>query len=455
MPMFPGGLAAELDPAKTVEFGGGRRGAFLLLRYVFIIAACYLLLFDGPKGQDTSVMTASMVALALSSNVVLSLLPARLLHAWSVEVPVLVTDALWVSWALHATGAVGGEFILLYLFVLFVAAAGRHLVVPLVGSVAVGIAHAIYVWDRSTDPTQLLLRACFFFAVSLFYGTVLTELRRERLRGDHSLSWAQLLRREVAKATGELQFLYHEAKSATRVRDEFVAGMSHELRTPIHIILGYAEIMLDQSRSLSPVQIEEVAMRIRHAALQLQGLVDGVLDLSRLQQGREPLKIEPTCIEALVHELLGRERPASHPGVTVRCDTGSGLPAVHMDAQKVSIVLENLLSNALKFTERGAVSMSVAHDRTTDAIVFRVADSGPGSPPETLAHIWEPFHASATGPTGSPQGIGLGLAIVKRYVELLGGTIRVTSSPVEGTSFEFSLPVGPPTAPAIAALEAA
>jgi signal transduction histidine kinase len=446
---------ARFEPLRVAEFGGGRRGAFLLLRYVFIISACYLLLWETPGGQGTSVTTALMVALALGSNVALSLLPSRLLDSWSIEVPVLITDALWVSWALHATGAVGGEFLLLYLFVIFVAAAGRHLAVALVGSVVVGIAHTAYVWDRSVDPTHLLLRACFFFAVALFYGTVLTELRRERLRGDSSLSWAQLLRREVAKATSELQFLYHEAKSATRVRDEFVAGMSHELRTPVHIVLGYAEILREQSKSLSPAEIQDVAVRIRHAALQLQGLVDGVLDLSRLQQGREPLKIEPVCVEALVHELLGRERPVSHPGVTVRWDTGRALPVLHTDAQKVGIVLNNLLSNALKFTERGAVNVSVAHDRETDAIVFRVTDSGPGIPQETLARIWEPFHASAPGPKGGPPGIGLGLAIVKRYVDLLGGTIHVTSGPDQGTCFEFVLPIGRPQTPEIVASEAA
>jgi signal transduction histidine kinase len=443
-------LPQSLDPGRVQAFGGGVRGAFLLLRYVFIIAACYLLLFGTTAGARAPLSTGCMVALALGSNVALSCLrPAAL--TWFVTSVILISDALWVSWTLHATNAVGPEFFLLYVFVLFLAAAGRHVLVAVLGSVAVGLVHSAYVWDQTSDATIVLLRICFFFAVALFYGTVLTELRRERTRGDESLSWAHVLRREVAKATAELQFLYHQARSATRVRDEFVAAMSHELRTPIHVMLGYAAILAEGDHSATDVK--DLATRIEHAGLRLKELVDGVLDLSRLDQGREPVDIATTCVATLMQDLRKRARSEPHPGVTVDWDVQPGLPALTTDAQKIAIVLENLLSNALKFTEHGAIVVSATHDPTADTVVFRVSDTGPGIPVALLPDLWEPFHASMPTPDGGARGSGLGLAITKRYVDLLGGTIRVRSKPDEGTCFEVGLPRRIPAsaAPAVAA----
>jgi signal transduction histidine kinase len=442
------GAPDGFDPDRIQAFGGGSRGAFLLLRYVFIIAACYLLLFGTTAGAQAPFSTGCMVALALGSNVALSLLsPAAL--TWSVTAVILIADALWVSWTLHATSAVGGEFFLLYVFVLFLATAGRHVLVAVLGSIAVGLVHSAYVWGRS-DATTVLLRICFFFAVALFYGTVLTELRRERTRGDESLSWAQILRREVAKATAELQFLYHQARSATRVRDEFVAAMSHELRTPIHVMLGYAAILKDGD--LAALDVRDLARRIERAGLRLKELVDGVLDLSRLDQGREPVTVAVTCVTAVMHELRERARCEPHPGVNVHWEIPTDLPALVTDAQKLAIVLENLLSNALKFTEHGTITVAVASDPAAGAVLFRVRDTGPGIPPALLPELWEPFHASIPSAGGGVRGSGLGLAITKRYVDLLGGTIRVRSVPGEGTCFEVVLPREHRTAtPAIAA----
>jgi hypothetical protein len=170
------------DETQFRHLGGGRKGLFLLLRYLFIVAASYLLIFQA-KAVDTT--PAVMIAVALLSNVVLSMLPSHYVFAWYVEAPVMVADTLWVSWALHSTGSSGGqEFFLLYFFVLFLAALGESLMLVMLGSTLVSIAN-VYFSDGATMWTAAaLLRIVFFYTVALFYGHVLGQIKRERQRAD-------------------------------------------------------------------------------------------------------------------------------------------------------------------------------------------------------------------------------------------------------------------------------
>src|SRR5690242_19247487 len=232
-----------IDPGSWRHLGGGRKGLFLILRYVFIIAASYLLLFHR---SDTVIppIGACMIAAALASNLFLSFLPPRKLFAWYVEAPVLIGDTLWVSWALHSTGAIGQEFFLLYFFVLFLAATGESLLMVVLGTTAVTVANVFLVADRSVLEPTYLLRIVFFFSVAMFYGYVLSQIRKERQRADRGFAWAHELEAKVEERTEALRRLYDESLVANRLKSEFVANMSHELRTPLHIIMGYAEMLV-------------------------------------------------------------------------------------------------------------------------------------------------------------------------------------------------------------------
>jgi len=428
---------APIIPEAVKEFGGGRRGAFLLLRYVFIIAACYLVIYAVPDGETVPTSTAVMIALALASNVLLSLGTSPALFAWYVEAPVLVADALWVSWALHTTGAMGAEFLLLYVFVLFASVVGRNLLAVLIGCTVVAILHAYFAWDPAAAPIHTLLRICFFFSVALFYGTVLTEIRRERRRADKGYSWARELRSEVAKRTMELEQLYHEARAANHVKDEFVAAMSHELRTPIHIILGYTDILTERDSTESS---SEIGQRIRAAAVQLQRLVDGVLALGRTPDGQVPLDVAPVFLPAFVEDVRRRERPMPARGVSVQWQIDRQLPTIETDSAKLAVILENLIDNALKFTMAGHVTVTAQDDPTEERVVFRVDDTGPGIDSLELSQLFEPFHETRPAPDGHPAGVGLGLAIVKRYVTLLDGDIVIESTPGTGTTICVTIP---------------
>ncbi len=200
------------DASNFKHLGGGRKGTFLLLRYVFIAAASYLVLLQ----QDRMVPSnALMIAAALSSNVALSLVSPSLVFSWYVEAPILIADTLWVSWALHSAGAAGQEFFLLYFFVLSLAAIGESLLLVLLGSTVLSL---INLYIEGWHPTNLI-QVVFFYTVALFYGYVIKEIKSERQRADHGVLWVRQLEAKVEERTRELSRLYSAlAESESRYR---------------------------------------------------------------------------------------------------------------------------------------------------------------------------------------------------------------------------------------------
>ncbi len=189
-----------LDAAHFRHLGGGRKGLFLLLRYVFIAAASYLVLLN-QTGVDPS--HAVMIAVALASNVALSVVSPAMVFSWYVEAPVLIADTLWVSWALHSTGAGGKEFLLLYFFVLSLAALGESLLLVLLGSTLLSVAN-LYI--EGWHPNNLI-QVVFFYTVALFYGYVIKEIKDERQRADRGVQWVRELEAMVEERTVELSRL--------------------------------------------------------------------------------------------------------------------------------------------------------------------------------------------------------------------------------------------------------
>lgn len=237
-----------------------------------------------------------------------------------------------------------------------------------------------------------------------------------------------------------------KAEAANQAKSQFLANMSHEIRTPLNGILGMAQIL--EMTELDERQREFVAT-VRSCGRILLGLIEDVLDISKIEAGQLVLSPGPCHVPAMVESAMGAVRSdAQVKGLKLKAaiDIGSDA-AILCDEKRLRQVLVNLLGNAVKFTESGEVSLRV--DLVApDSLRFSVIDTGPGIPEHQLPHIFERFAQGDVSQTRRHGGSGLGLAITRQLVELMGGEIRVESRPGKGSRFWFDLPYRPQTAEA-------
>jgi signal transduction histidine kinase len=226
-------------------------------------------------------------------------------------------------------------------------------------------------------------------------------------------------------------------RAALRAKSEFLSTMSHELRSPLHVIVGYADILADDV----PDDLRAPLSRIRHSAIDLLQLVENTMNAARIEAGKLQVHLETFEPAAVLREVEENVRalPEAKRGVPVRWHVPATLPAVHLDRLKLKEIVQNLVSNALKFTREGEVTVEATGD--PDGIRISVRDTGPGIAATAQARIFDMFErVEATSATHRPPGVGLGLYIVRSLVGLLGGTIGVESVIGRGTCFTVRLP---------------
>jgi signal transduction histidine kinase len=232
--------------------------------------------------------------------------------------------------------------------------------------------------------------------------------------------------------------LVEELERANRVKSDFVASMSHELRTPLNVIMGYQSLLIDGAfGDLNPEQADHLR-RAQQSARGLLDLISATLDLSRLEAGAVPLSLTEVRLADLLAEIDTDLREARHkPGVKFECHIRPEVPCLRTDAVKLKVVLKNLISNALKFTEQGSVRVTAA--LCDGGVEISVADTGIGIEREALAKIFDPFQQADASISNRYGGAGLGLYIVRRLVDSLGGAIEVKSEPRRGSVFRVRL----------------
>jgi PAS domain S-box-containing protein len=230
-----------------------------------------------------------------------------------------------------------------------------------------------------------------------------------------------------------------EAQRLAQLRSDFLAHMSHELRTPLHAVLGFVQL-LRRGGGLVPDQLSSVDA-IGHSGEHLQGLINNVLDSAQLEAGRmllvpQPVELAP-FLNGIITMMQGR---AADKGLAFRWTVEDGLPGMLVaDEQRLRQVLLNLLSNAIKFTDRGGVTLELAHAGPRQ-LRFGVRDSGIGIAAEALGTIFQPFEQAGDA-SRRAAGTGLGLAISRQLVRLMGSDIQVESQPGTGSRFWFELAV--------------
>jgi signal transduction histidine kinase len=226
---------------------------------------------------------------------------------------------------------------------------------------------------------------------------------------------------------------------ATRAKSEFLAAMSHDLRTPMNSILGFSGILVrGLAGPLNEEQHRQIGM-INNSGKHLLELINGVLDLSRIEAGTMPLEISETKVAWLVELVAGTMLPlAREKGLELSCDVTPESGTITSDATRVEQILLNLLGNAVKFTDSGHVTISAGRDGSDH--LFEISDTGCGIRPEEMERIFDDFYQGGCPGLAKEEGTGLGLAVARRIAEALGGSIGVESTVGEGSTFTLRLP---------------
>jgi signal transduction histidine kinase len=329
-------------------------------------------------------------------------------------------------------------------------------------SIPINASLAFYV-TRSTDPGQFRRNIPGFlaaFAWGIGVGWLRDLVLRSRFQASALRAEQALLEREIAQreqVERDLRSLNAELEQAREVavralegKSAFLGRMSHELRTPLASIVGYAELLQEESAAGAPPRLREDLGQILSASRHLMGLIEDLLDLSRIEAHKLEVKKEPFELALLVEDVMQLIRPLAARNANELQVNLSRAPAQLLsDPQRLRQILINLLGNATKFTSRGAITLSVSVVHRDLAatplppgvewIEFRVADTGVGIDPEEAASLFGEFYQTSSG-RQLATGTGLGLSITRRLCELLGGRLTVQSSVGEGSVFSAFLP---------------
>ena len=247
---------------------------------------------------------------------------------------------------------------------------------------------------------------------------------------------------EINKQNREILLQNEKLREADQLKNQFLAHMSHELRTPLNSVIGFSDLLLQgMGGDLSEQQRSDLGI-IRDNGKHLLDLINGLLDLSKIEAGvMEINKVELNLSELIQDTLSTLTHIIKGKGLQLKVELGPDLPSVYADGTRIRQVITNLVGNAIKFTEAGDIGVRASYSE--EKVTVAVSDTGMGIYPEDVSSIFDGFHRVKGGKKQRQGGMGIGLAIIKKIIELHNGTVKVESSLSQGSTFYFTLPFFP------------
>jgi signal transduction histidine kinase len=308
----------------------------------------------------------------------------------------------------------------------------------------------------STPVNEVILRAGYrarLLVPLVRSGKVVGALVvRRKASGEFPANTVELLKTFAAQSVLAIQnarlFAEIEDKSrllaeANQHKSQFLANMSHELRTPLNAIIGLSQMLTEHAPRFGTEKAGEPLRRVHRAGTHLLGLINDILDLSKIEAGRMELHLEPFALLPLIEDVAKTIEPmAAKNGNRIVADCPPDLGTIHADQTRFRQVLLNLASNANKFTEKGTITIAARQGRENgrDWITLAVTDTGIGMTPEQMGKLFQEFSQASSSTASKYGGTGLGLVISRGFCQMMGGDITVASKPGEGSTFTIRLP---------------
>ena len=280
--------------------------------------------------------------------------------------------------------------------------------------------------------------AVISFALSGFclLGNRFRELRMS-LEASNSMALQQL--EEIKTKSEALQVAQVAAEAASKAKSQFLANMSHELRTPLNAIIGYSEMLQEEADDLGTPEIKPDLQKIHGAGKHLLGLINDILDLSKIEAGKMTLYLETFEVQTLLNEVAATVQPMINKnGNQLTLEVAPEIGSMRADVTKVRQALFNLLSNASKFTDKGSITLRAR--RQGADLVFDVIDSGIGMTPEQVGRLFQAFAQADASTSKKYGGTGLGLALSRKFCQIMGGDLTVASEAGKGSTFTATIP---------------
>jgi signal transduction histidine kinase len=392
------------------------KASVVLIRWPVVIVCAYLLLYPSFHYIPQPVLYGFILVYVVS-NVVLYFIDDEYFSSPTFYYPIVVSDTVVLTLSLIINGNVEADFYLTYFLLIIICCIFEDPKILTGISVLAPLFYALLLF-RSADSIHpsVFLRLPFLFVVSLFYGY-----------------FAQLIRVQ--------RVLKQEADQRNQGKKEVLDIVSHEFRTPLNLISGYAQALRSKTLGSITGEQDQALGKILQQSDNLLCLINSVLDLTQIEAGEIPLERNEIRLSEYLQEMrLNYELTLDKP-LVLRWSFSSDLPTISSDKAKLNVILQNLINNAIKFTEKGFIEVSARSRADRNAVEINVADTGVGIPKEALSTIFDKFRQVDSSATRVYGGVGLGLYLVKAFTELLGGSITVKSEPDRGSTFTLLLPI--------------